>query len=149
MDSLVTELNHWHWFAFGVLLIVVEVFVSGALLMWMGFAAMAVGVLVWLMPGLTWETQIMFFAGASIISIYIWRQLITKKLPETDQPTLNRRAEQYVGRVFTLEEPLVNGQGKIHVDDSTWKITGDDLPVGAKVKVVSVAGVILHVETAE
>jgi hypothetical protein len=39
---------------------------------------------------------------------------------ESDQPKLNRRGEQYVGRTFTLEEPIVNGHGKIRVDDSTW-----------------------------
>lgn len=147
MDSLLSELGHWHWFALGVFLIILEVFVSGALLMWLGFAAMAVGILIWIIPSLTWETQLLIFAGAAIVSIYLWRQFVQKKLPETDQPTLNRRAEQYVNRVFTLEAPIINGQGKIHVDDTTWKISGEDMPIGTKIKVKSVSGVILIVET--
>jgi membrane protein implicated in regulation of membrane protease activity len=64
---------------------------------------------------------------------------------ETDQPRLNRRGEQYVGRVFTLREPIVNGQGKIRVDDSTWKIQGVDCPSGTKVRVTGVNGVVLQV----
>ena len=64
----------------------------------------------------------------------------------SDQPNLNRRGQQYVGRTFTLDEPIVNGLGKIHVDDSTWKIEGNDCPAGTKVKVTGVDGVILKVE---
>ena len=65
---------------------------------------------------------------------------------ETDQPRLNRRGEQYLGRVFTLEHPVVNGLGKIRVDDSTWKISGPDCSEGTQVRVVGVDGVVLRVE---
>jgi len=56
------------------------------------------------------------------------------------------RGEQYVNRTFTLEEPVVNGQGKIKVDDSTWKIEGADCESGTKVRVTGVDGVVLKVE---
>jgi len=39
-----------------------------------------------------------------------------------------------------------NGQGKIRVDDSTWKITGADCCSGSRVTVVGVDGVMLEVE---
>lgn len=67
----------------------------------------------------------------------------------TDQPTLNRRGEQYVGRSFTLTEPIINNNGVIRVDDSTWRINGADLPAGSTIKVVGVQGVILQVEMFE
>jgi membrane protein implicated in regulation of membrane protease activity len=66
----------------------------------------------------------------------------------TDEPALNRRAEQYVGQSFTLKEPIVNGEGKIKVDDSTWKITGTDIDAGATVRVIAVEGSTLIVEGA-
>ena len=65
---------------------------------------------------------------------------------ETDQPRLNRRGEQYIGRTFTLDEPIVNGLGKIRVDDSTWKIEGGDCAAGTRITVVGVDGVVLKVE---
>ena len=47
------------------------------------------------------------------------------------------RDSQYVGRVFTLEAPVVNGYGKIRVDDSTWKVAvNQDCPAGAKLRIV-------------
>ena len=42
----------------------------------------------------------------------------------------------------------MNGQGKITVDDSTWKIEGDDLPAGTKIQVTGVEGTVLKVESA-
>jgi membrane protein implicated in regulation of membrane protease activity len=64
----------------------------------------------------------------------------------TDEPALNRRGEHYIGRTFTLTEPIVNGVGKITVDDSTWKIRGENMQAGAEVRVVSAEGSTLVVE---
>jgi membrane protein implicated in regulation of membrane protease activity len=61
---------------------------------------------------------------------------------------LNRRGEQYVGRLFTLQEAVVNGVGKLQVDDTTWRISGVDLPAGRKVRVAGVDGTTLRVEAA-
>jgi membrane protein implicated in regulation of membrane protease activity len=55
------------------------------------------------------------------------------------------RGQRYVGRVFTLDEPIVNGRGKIRVDDTTWNIEGADLAAGVSVEVTSVDGTILKV----
>ena len=52
----------------------------------------------------------------------------------------------YVGRHFTLTAPIVDGVGKLQVDDSSWKIMGQDLPAGAHVKVVGTEGTMLRVE---
>jgi len=46
-----------------------------------------------------------------------------------------------------LKEPIVNGAGKIKVDDTTWKISGTDMAAGDKVRVVGVDGVVLKVES--
>jgi membrane protein implicated in regulation of membrane protease activity len=67
---------------------------------------------------------------------------------ETDQPTLNRRGASYVNRNFTLTEPIVNGVGKLRVDDSQWRISGPDVAAGTQVRVVAVDGTTLQVERA-
>ena len=54
-----------------------------------------------------------------------------------------------MGRTFTLDEPIVNGLGKVRVDDSTWKISGEDCAAGSKVRVVDVDGVVFRVEVIE
>nr|WP_240992123.1 NfeD family protein [endosymbiont of Riftia pachyptila] len=45
-----------------------------------------------------------------------------------------------------MEDPIINGEGKIRVDDTTWKIRGNDCPGGSQIKVIGVDGVVLLVE---
>jgi len=70
-------------------------------------------------------------------------------MSESDEPLLNKRAQQYIGRVFTLDEPIVNGVGMVKVDDSSWRITGPDIDAGNKVKVIGEDGMSLKVEKSE
>ncbi len=146
MEALFSHIDHWHWWILAVALLVLEAFAPGTFFMWMGISAGVVGLLVLIAPGMGWEYQVFAFAVLSVASIVAWRLYFRKHPVQTDQPTLNRRGEQYVGRTFTLVEPIENGSGKIRVDDTTWKIRGDDCDTGSKVKVTGVDGVILKVE---
>ena len=120
-------------------------FAPGAFFLWLGLAAAVVGGIVYLAPSIELEYQILIFSVLSVISTIIWRKFFKQKASDTDQPNLNRRGEQYVGRVFTLDEAIVDGMGKIRVDDSTWKISGEDCPVGTQVEVTGTSGTILNV----
>ena len=141
------QAEFWHWWIAAILLLVIETFAPGAVFLWLGIAAGMVGLVLLIFSGLGWEYQFLIFAVCTVGSAVGWRAYVRRHPTETDQPTLNRRGEQYVGRTFTLAEAIVNGQGKITVDDSTWKITGDDCPAGTQVEVVGVDGVVLKVET--
>ncbi len=149
MEALFAEVNHWHWWILAVSLLVLEALVPGAFFLWMGVAAIVVGGLVLILPGMGWEYQVFIFAALSVASIVAWRAYLKKNPTETELPTLNRRGEQYVGRIFTLSDPIVNGQGKIRVDDTSWKIEGVDCEAGSRVRVVGVDGVMLRVEPIE
>jgi len=73
-----------------------------------------------------------------------------KKHPiTTDHPLLNKRGQQYIGRVFSLYKPIENGEGKIKVDDSIWKVHGEDCDISTKVKVIAVRGTVFDVERIE
>ncbi len=138
--------NHWGWWIFGILCIVMEILAPGAVFMWMGIAAGAVGIAVFFAPGLQWEYQFLIFAILSVASILVARRYLRSRPIESDQPSLNRRGSQYIGRVFTLAEPIVDGRGRLHVDDTMWKIEGPESATGEKVTVTGVDGVVLRVE---
>jgi membrane protein implicated in regulation of membrane protease activity len=142
---LFEHIEYWHWWVFGIVLIILELFVPGAFFLWLGISASVVGVLMWLMPDMSWQYQWLTFALFSVVSIVLWRQFMLKRPSPSDHPTLNRRGEQYIGRVFTLNEAIVDGVGKIRVDDTMWKIAGEDCPVGSKVKVIEAEGAVLKV----
>ena len=146
MTDFLANLQYWHWWVLGIVCLAIEIFAPGAIFIWFGASAAVLGILLLVMPDLTWQVQITLFSALSILSIVGWRQY-RKNVPEENAyPTLNKRGEELVGRVFTLDEPIVNNYGKIRVDDTMWKVNGADAEVGQKVKVVSLNGTVLNVE---
>jgi membrane protein implicated in regulation of membrane protease activity len=142
------QAEFWHWWIAAIAFVVIETFAPGAIFLWMGVAAGIVGLILLIFADLGWEYQFLIFALFTVVTAVGWRAYLRRHPTESDRPTLNRRGEQYVGRTFTLEDAIVNGQGKITVDDSTWKIEGDDLPAGTKIQVTGVEGTVLKVEAA-
>ena len=148
MAEWLHNLDFWHWWVLGIVFIILEVFSPAAFFLWLGFSAGIVGLFMLIQPEMSWEWQLTLFAVFSIVSTVVGRRWFVSQQKETDQPSLNRRGEQYIGRTFTLDEPIVNGTGKIKVDDTTWKISGEDIPAGEKVRVAGVDGVVLKVTSA-
>jgi hypothetical protein len=140
------EIEFWYWWVAAVVFVVIEILAPGFVFIWLGIAAAVVGLLLLALPAISWELQFLIFAVLSAATVAGSRIYLPRNPTKSDHPNLNRRGEQYVTRVFTLKEAIVNGQGKIQVDDSTWKIEGEDLPAGAKVRVVGVEGTRLKVE---
>jgi membrane protein implicated in regulation of membrane protease activity len=143
---MLQHLTYWHWFILAAILIILEVFAPGAFMLWIGIAAGVVGAVIYFVPSLTWEYQFILFSVASVGSVVTWRGWRQSHPVTSDEPTLNRRGAQYIGRVFTLDAPIINGIGKIRVDDSTWKIEGADCPAGTKIRVAGIENTVLKVE---
>lgn len=143
-------LHFWHWWVLAAVLVILELTVAGTFFfLWLAVAAGITGLVALLAPGLTWELQVLIWAVLSMVSVFTWRRFRPKMDTPTDQPSLNRRGTQYVGRVFTLEAPIVNGVGKLTVADTTWKIRGPDTAAGTHVRVSAVDGTSLSVVPAE
>jgi len=140
------DIIYWHWLILAVVMIILEMLMPGAYLLWMGVSAIFIGALMYVFPEMVFLVQILIFAMLSVISVVMYRSYRKKNPLVTDEPALNRRGEQYIGRTFTLEEPIMNGAGKIKVDDSTWKISGADMEAGVNVRVVASEGTTLIVE---
>ena len=144
-------LLYWHWWVLAGALFILEVLSMSFFFLWFGVSALLVGGLVYFMPELSWQAQFIIWAGIAAAYIFAWRIYKAKNPSEikTDEPNLNKRGDQYVGRTFTLEEPIENGFGKVKVDDSIWKVEcTNDLEAGSKVKVTAVDGTVLQVEAA-
>ncbi len=138
--------DFWHWWIAAVLLLIIEILAPTFFALWLGIAALVTGSVVYFFPDLDWEYQVLLFSVLSLISIVLWHHYYKKNPISTDEPLLNRRGEQYINRVITLTEPIVDGQGKISIDDSTWKIEGEDCPAGTKVRITGVNNIVFQVE---
>jgi membrane protein implicated in regulation of membrane protease activity len=139
----------WHWWILAGILLILELSSPIFFFLWLGFAAAAMGLLLWVFPEMPLVTQLALFAILSVVAVVAWRRYKETHPPESDQPLLNQRGLQYQGRVFTLEHPIVNGVGKVEVDDSTRRVKGPDLLAGTRVRVTGVDGVIFVVESAD
>jgi len=146
MIEFLEAAGYWEWWILGAALVVLEVFAPGVIFLWMGIAAGVVGLIVLAAPAMEWEIQVLIFAALSVASVFVARRYLKRKPIETDHPNLNRRGQDLIGRVFTLDEPIVNGQARLKVGDSQWQITGPDLASGASVKVAGLDGTKLRVE---
>ncbi|PWV64672.1 NfeD family protein [Plasticicumulans acidivorans] len=149
MTEWLLEPAYWNWWLLGVVLMIVEVLAPGFFFLWLGVSAAIVGLLVAAFPGISADWQWLVFAVLAVAAIVGWRMWLKRNPTQSDAPTLNRRGEAYRGRVLTLVEPIVNGEGRVRIDDTLWKIRGDDAPAGARVRVCGVDGPVLRIEPVE
>ena len=136
----------WYWWVLALVFLVVEILAPGFFFLWMAASGFVTGIMVWLIPSVTMNVQTFVFSALSIAAILVWKLYIKKHAIITDQPLLNKRGAQYIGRVFNLYQPIQNGQGKIKVDDSIWKVQGNDCDITTRVKVTAIRGTVFEVE---
>jgi len=151
MEPLPTLVEYWHWLVFGVLLLALEVFAPGAILMWFGFGALITGAVLWLIPDMGMGWQLLLFSLLSVASLILWHKSSLGRedsVPSPD-PTLNNRLRSHIGRQYVLSSAIINGNGAIRVDDSYWRVTGPDLPAGTRVTITGVNGITFTVSEAE
>ncbi len=135
----------WNWLVVAAVLAVIEVAVPAMVCIWFAVAALGTAAIAWLAPDLAWEHQALIFAGLAIASVAIGRVVSTRIRARSSEVRLNRRAEGYIGRTFTLERPIVDGRGRLRVDDTMWLVEGPDLPAGTRVQVTSANNTLLRV----
>lgn len=138
----------WHWIAIGFSLMALEILLPSFFFLWLGVAALAVGLIMLAVPDMLWSIQWTLFAVLGVGSFFAARTFIKGKKHEHNSSTLNKRASHWVGEVVVIETAIVNGRGKATVGDSIWSVTGPDMAAGAKAKVVGVDGTELKVEKA-
>lgn len=141
------QIEVWHWLILALLLLGGEALGAAGFMLGAVAAALVLALLVWLDMGLTWQQQISWFAGLTLVFsvVYWWR---FKRFNETTEaPQLNDRAAQLVGRQFALSHDLVGGQGKQQIGDTLWKVAADgDLTAGTQVKVVASDDMVLQIQ---
>jgi len=149
MDDLRTlEFIYWHWFVLAAILGTIEVIIPATFFLWLGISAFLTGAVVFMVPALNAPGQIVLFCALAIASVLMAWKFFKKNPIASEQPLLNQRAAQYVGKVYALDGAIVGGTGRIKIADSSWKVEGPDAPEGASVRVTGFDGSILKVEMA-
>lgn len=147
LSHLVNNLGLWTWWVVAGILFLLELLAPGIFFLWLGTSAVIVAIAVQFFD-ISWQIQVAAFGVLSVVILVISRRFFSPTSIETDQPKLNKRVEQYVGKTFVLDEAIVNGRGSLRVGDSLWHVTGPDVSAGARVEVTGAEGATLTVAPA-
>src|SRR2546430_14853652 len=128
MEHLVAW-GKWNWLILAAIFFVLELLAPGAFMLWLGLSALLVGIISFLVDW-PWQYQLVAFAVFALISLPLWRRFAHRVEKPGDQPFLNRRADAFVGREFTLEKPIVSGNGTVKIDDTSWRLRSEERRVG-------------------
>ena len=139
------QIVFWYWWVAAALLIVLEIFVPGNVLIWLGVSAGLVGILALVFPEMPTAIALLAFAVLSVSSVAVFRSYFRRRPQPSDHPALNRRAQQLVGRTVDVVEPIRGGYGKVRIGDSLWVARGEDRDAGTSVRVVGTDGTDLVV----
>lgn len=149
MSVLIEAMSDYGWWILGLVLLALEVVLPGVYLLFFGIAALIVGMNT-LFLGTSgrfgWEQQVLAFVVLSAISVYLGRRWYGSKSEAGESGLLNRRTRRLIGREAVLTQAIVNGRGRIAIEDSWWSVEGPDLPEASRVRIIGAKGSVLTVE---
>ena len=144
IESLDSSILYWHWIVFGLLLITLELLTPVFVMLWLGLAAVIIGVIDLIIP-LGFSTQLIIWAVLSTLFVFLWHKLISPKMANRTLAGLSREA--IIGQtgmvIFYNEE---QGRGKLKfpapiIGNDEWAFIYDGtLKNGDKVQVVDISG---------
>ena len=148
MTDILVSLGSWNWLIFGFILMALELLAPGVFMFWLGLAALLVGLLSFAINP-SWQAQLLMFAVFAAAAVPAWRYFAKSASSHSvSNPFLNKRTEALIGRVFTLEKPIIDGSGTVRIDDTIWRVAGPDAPAGSRVRIVQADGASLTVAAA-
>ena len=146
MIEWLTNISAWHWSALGIGLLILEALGTGGFLIGAALSAFVTALTFIMMPELSWRTQLSLFSLLSVIFTVVYWFKFRNFNEKTDQPMLNDRASHFIGKQYTLQEAIINNQGRLKIGDTLWKLHCDqDLPANTDIEVTKTDGMALWV----
>ncbi|MEE9314992.1 MAG: NfeD family protein [Rhizobiaceae bacterium] len=148
--QIIADMGAWSWFIGGVLLLIGEIFISGTFLVWFGLAAMVIGtVTLVFLPDVSWwswQIQMIAFGVLSFVFLMLGKHYFPNDIKDDVASKMNDPLGRFVGSEAVLLVAIENGSGRVHLGDTTWRVRGNDMPAGAKIRVTGSDGSSLLVE---
>lgn len=144
--------QYWTWWAIAILLLVAEILLPSAWLIWPAIAAFGTGLIALFLP-LEWELQIVIFVMLSLLTTLLGRRYFKAYyMPQSSNPTLNNRLANLIGRKGQSLDDSVDEYNRIRLDDTVWRVKSINhqaVPKGAFLEVTAEENGILLVQVIE
>lgn len=141
-------MNGSRWLMIGFALLILEVLTGTMYMLWIAAAAMIVGVIMFILPVLDWQMQLLLFSILTAVLMYVGHTYLRPKMQGGEPSDLNDRARSMVGMRVKAVANFDTGRGRVQVGDTQWRAsmkTGN-AKAGDELKIVSVVGTTLDVE---
>lgn len=141
-------MNGARWLMIGFALLILEVLTGTMYMLWIAAAAMIVGVIMFIMPVLDWQMQLILFSALTAVLMYVGHTHLRPKMEGGEPSDLNDRARSMVGMRVKAVADFDTGRGRVQVGDTQWRASMEtgDAKAGDELKIVAVAGTTLEVE---
>ncbi len=147
MEATQLAIVWWHWVVLGIVLASLEIFVPSFILLWLGIAAILVGVLLWFVP-IALSTQLFLWTGLSTLLLLLWFLYFRR----TPRFRVGQSEDEYAHIAGRIVEVLDARRYRAEFDlpvlgDRVWIVESQEpLRSGDRVEVVKVYGQILRVK---
>lgn len=135
------------WLIIGIVLIIAEIFLPGAVIGILGFSALIVSGLTWLglLSSFIWQIVIFLILSATLTFLFL--KFLKNILYRTDSGSSNDYIE--IGKIVPVIETINSktGKGKVRYMGSLWKAAADiDIDEGETVTIIGSDNLTLLVE---
>ncbi len=141
-------MNGSRWLMIGFALLILEVLTGTMYMLWIAASAMIVGVIMFIMPVMGWQMQLLLFSVLTVVLMYVGHTYLRPKMQGGEPSDLNDRARSMIGMRVKAVADFETGRGRVQVGDTQWRAemkTGE-VKAGDELKIVSVVGTTLEVE---
>jgi inner membrane protein len=151
IQSAIETLGPWNWWILALILMGLEIVAPGTFFLWFGISAFVIGTITLALGPDTsfwiWQTQVIGFVVMSLVTALFGRRYMMRySIEDQENANLNRRGLQMIGRTALLKQAIAEGHGRVKFGETTWRVTGPDLPEGTRVRVIDAHGGTLQVE---
>lgn len=135
------------WFIIGFILFILEFVVPGLILFFFAVGAWTVSILS-IFVDIPLTGQLLIFVITSILSIFILRKWLKKKL-YGDQSSRQLLEDEFLGKFGIAETPITPGNnGKIDFKGTSWQATSADvIAAGESVEIIGNDSILLIVKS--
>ncbi len=106
------QLLYWHWLLLGVVLVVLEIFLTSFVVLWFGIGALVVGLFLWAAPGLPFAAQLLIWLIASTAMAVVWFRCFKPRM--TDRTRAGIAREALIGESGqVIRVPAEGGRGLV------------------------------------
>jgi len=142
----------WWWIALALGLGAVEIVTLTYFMLWLGLAALSMGLALMAFPGLPGTGQVLGFALLSILYTGVGWAWLRRRQVRDEHPGLNRRSAAMIGRQAVVTKDFAAGVGWVEVDGVRWRARladGAKPPVtGATMAIADAEGMTLVIAPA-